>query len=184
MKDFIKNLQDKPYETRLKIMWGTVLFAGILLIAVFIWNIKAVVQNTSGTDLLNPPVDDSAEQTNLNLLSVEKVETRSGRFRIYFNLNNPGEDILNMALIEDITLTINNVQHQPTEIIDRQGQPFVEKILSKTQNFGVLIFPTIIGAKGTLEFDQMYFEKSPDTLFSQKVELDFNKLKTDNPIRN
>ena len=67
---------------------------------------------------------------------------------------------------------------------DRQGQLFVEKVLSNTQNFGILVFDNLEAESATLTFNQMFFEQNPTQILSQKFELDFKKLQQDSNLRN
>ena len=68
----------------------------------------------------------------------------------------------------------------PQQLTDRQGSAFVKKVLSRTQNFGILTFSAINSEEGTLTFDQMFFEKNPQQFFKQILDLEFDKLKNNN----
>ncbi len=184
MNDFIKNLQEKPYATRMKILWGTVGVVAILLVAAFVFNLKSAIKET-GRHSFDPNAKTAGSQeTNLKLATVERVEKQGTTLKIYFNFNNDSTDILNLSKLEDITLKLKSGDVKPDQLTDRQGQAFVQKVLSHTQNFGVLTFNNVTATSGELEFDQMFFEKTPEALFSQTLDLDFNKLNSDNSVRN
>ncbi len=184
MNDFIKNLQEKPYETRMKILWGTVGVVAVVLVAAFIFNLKSAIQQTTGDSFTENDKNTISQETSLKLATVERVEKQGANLKVHFNFNNDSSDILNLPKLEDITLKTKAGDLTPTLMTDRQGQAFVQKVLSHTQNFGVLSFTNVTTDSGELLFDEMFFEKTPEQLFSQTVELDFNKLNSDNPVRN
>src|SRR5258708_14471938 len=146
MTDFIKKLQEKPYEVKLRILWGTVIGAAIVLVVILIFNIKDTLKNVDGKKLidLNTSSGRTAANTNIQYASVERVERTAKVLKIYFNLNNPTNDILNVSKVSDITLAFDGSEVKPQSILNRQGNPFFQKILSHTQNFRVLpLLPTI-----------------------------------------
>ncbi len=185
MKDYIAELQKKPYATRVKILWGTTAAFAVILLAVWSLSLKSTIKNSSGQPLIpqssqNPSVD----QEEANFLTVERTETAGNVLKIYFNLNNQTDDILNVSKITDIELTTEAGTLKPTKMTDRQGASFVQKILSHTQNFGVLTFAATNEKEGTLTFNEMFLEKNPDQLLMQSLELDFSKLNQDSKVRN
>lgn len=185
MRDFIGELQKKPYKTRVKILWGFTIGFGIILIALWSVNLKSTIKNSSGEPLiLNEDSGPELAQDESNFVTVERVEISSSALRIYFNLNNQTDDILNVSKIGNIELTTEQGTINPTRILDRQNQTFVQKVLSHTQNFGVLVFPSVSAGTGKLTFNEMFLEKNPDQLFQQTLELDFSKLNQDSTIRN
>lgn len=184
MNDFIKNLQEKPYETRMKILWGTVGVVAVLLVTAFIFNLKSVIHQTNGGSFTEGAKNPTSQETSLKLATVERVEKQGTNLKIHFNFNNDSSDILNLSKLEDITLKTKAGDLTPTLMTDRQGQAFVQKVLSHTQNFGILSFTNVTADSGELLFDEMFFEKTPQQLFSQALELDFNKLNSDNSVRN
>lgn len=184
MTDFIKNLQDKPYETRVRILWGTVIVLGIILFFAWIFGLKSSLGNIKGSSLIQLDTGSNAVvETNVKFASVEYAEQTNNILKIYFNFNNPTDDILNVSKLDDIVLTVDGKQTRPSKITDRQGNAYVQKILSHTQNFGILTFPTIKTTKATLSFDQMSLEKSPADIFVQNLELNFKQLNKPSNIR-
>ena len=186
MADFIKKLQEKPYEVKVRILWGTVIGAAIILVVILVFNIKSTLQNVDGKKLidLNTPSSQTTKDTEIQYASVERVERTEKVLKIYFNLNNSTDDILNVSKVSDITLTFDGNESKPQSMADRQGSPFVQKILSHTQNFGVLTFAPINANLATLTLDQMYLEKNPSSIFQQKLELDLDKLTETTKVRN
>lgn len=186
MVDFIKKLQEKPYETRLRILWGTVMVAAIALVIIFVFNIKNTLQGVDGKKLID--IDNSSNQANvlseIPYAEVERVERTEKVLKIYFNFKNPTDDIVNISKLTDITLIFDSNTLKPQSMTDRQGNVFVQKILSHTQNFGILIFTPINTNLATLTFDQMTLEKSPSNVFQQKLELNLDELSETTKVRN
>ncbi len=185
MIDLVEKLQKQSYETRVKILWTTAIVIGIILCSLWIFGFKSNIKNLDATNIIKTTASGTQTQfTNTTFATMERIEVLTNSLKLYFNFNNTTDDILNISKLPDITLNIDGQQINPTQIIDRQGQIFVQKILSHTQNFGILIFPSTNAKSGTLTFNQMYFEQNPSDIFAQKLELDLNKLKTANNLRN
>ena len=60
----------------------------------------------------------------------------------------------------------------------------MQKILSRTQNFGILIFDSINGDEGKLILDNLTFEESSATTLKQELDLDFKQLLNPVEVRN
>jgi hypothetical protein len=115
---------------------------------------------------------------------VERIESNdAGAFKIYFNINNPTNDIINFATTDNIKLLVNDAKLNPLRILDRQKKPFVSRILSHTQNFGILYFNPTSADFGTLTFSDLFFEKKPDGLFKEEFNLDFQALNKPEELR-
>jgi hypothetical protein len=183
MSNFLETLQQKPYATRVKILWGTTAVLALVILGIWVISIKTSIKNTPG-NLLVPNLVNGKAQSDSQFISVEGAETTAAGTKIYFNFNNQTDDILNVSTIENIHLTANGETVKPTALNDRQGQPFAKKILSHTQVFGVLTFPQINSPTGTLTFEEMFLEKLPDSYLKQSIDLDLNKLKLDAKLRN
>jgi len=187
MKDFISNLQKKPYETKIRILWGTGIVAGIILVVVWVFSLKNTIQNAGNEPFLPTTASVSGStspQSQTQFVSVERVEKTTSSLKIYFNLNNQTDDILNIPSVDNITLNSSGNTTHPVTILDRQSQPFAQKVLSHTQVFGILAFPATPDTQGTLTFDQMFMERTPDQIFQQQLILDFKKLNQDPKVRN
>ncbi|MBX4186786.1 MAG: hypothetical protein KW802_00820 [Candidatus Doudnabacteria bacterium] len=186
MKDFLTKLQEQPYETRIRILWGTVICTGIVLLVLFVFSIKSTLNGVDGKKLIDLSIasDKQQAQTEIAYASVERVERSNQNLKIYFNFNNPTDDILTIPQLADITLVAEDQTLNPQTITDRQGNVFVQKILSHTQNFGILVFPATTAATGTLNFSQMYLEKNSSNFFQQKLELNLKDLAQPTKVRN
>jgi hypothetical protein len=187
--DFIRNLQKKPYAVRLRILWSTTIIVAVVLLAVWVATIKNGADSLAGQDLFTITQEsDQAEEARAeesDHISVERVETtKAGAFQIFFKIKNSSNDILNFSPLEKITLEINKTNLKPLEILDRQGNPFVRKILSNTENFGTLIFTGVEGKSGTLSFEGLFLEQKPQTLFREILNLDFEELNQIQELRN
>jgi hypothetical protein len=186
MRDFITRLQEKPYESKLKILWGTVFVAAVILVVIFVFNIKNNLKGVNTKSLIQSN-NSTASKTALSdtaYASVERIERTDNLLKIYFNFNNSTDDILSISKLEDIDLSFNNDRIKPKTITDRQGKPFVQKILSHTQNFGILTFDRLNTDDVKLTFDMMFFEKDPSKVFRQDLELNLNELSQPIKVRN
>src|SRR6185436_4150448 len=148
---WIEKLQAKPYATRLRILWGTVIVVGIVLIVAFVYNIKNTVTGIDAKDIIHVDQENSTPGSETNFVTIERVEQTEKVLMIYFNFNNTTNDILNISGLSDITLTSGTTQSHPTKLTDRQGDTFVQKVLSHTQNFGILTFPEVSNQKAVLK---------------------------------
>src|SRR5258708_12692670 len=144
MTDFIKKLQEKPYEVKLRIRWGNVIGAAIVLVVILIFNIKDTLKNVDGKKLidLNTSSGRTAANTKIQYASVERGERTAKVLKIYFNLNNPTNDILNVSKVSNITLAFDISEVKPQSIFDRQGNPFVSNKFFQTPTSLVLTLPT------------------------------------------
>lgn len=179
---FIANLQNKPYESRVKILWSTVVAIGILLFIIWVMSLKSTINGSIGGT--NESTSQDLKVANeISLGEVEWVESTANNLKIYFNFNNSTSDILNFSKPSEITLTLNGNQLHPSKILNRQGQPFVQKILSHTQQFGILVFPAVKDNTAVLEFSQMTFDQKSDQALSQKINLDLKALNNKDNLR-
>jgi hypothetical protein len=184
IQDFVTKLQNLPYQSRVKILWGTVGVMAVLLIVLWVINLKSSIggEEQSGTDSGQNTAENI--QNDVSYASVEWVESSSTNFKIFFNFNNTTDDILNVSSLSDIELNYNDSKINPTKILDRQGSAFVEKVLSHTQKFGVLVFPPLTAQKGELTFNQMFFDQKQSDFLTQTLKLDFKELKETDKLRN
>jgi len=182
LRELIPNLQRKSYRTRLNILWGTVAVLAVILMAVWVTTIQSEIinMNTSGSKDNAP----KQEQPNSSFIKVERIESNdAGAFKIYFNINNPTNDIINFSTADNIKLLVNDAKLTPLRILDRQKKTFVSRILSHTQNFGILYFNPTSADFGTLTFSDLFFEKKPDSLFKEEFNLDFQALNKPEQLR-
>lgn len=181
LEELITSLQKKPYHTRVRILWGTIAVVALVLFTLWIISIKSSITGLDTQGLVKSVNTTAATQ--VSFASVERAEAGSS-IKLYFNFDNPSDDILNIPILSNITLTVKGKSMNPTQITDRQGKPFVQKVLSHEQNFGILVFPTAGADSAELTFNQMFFERSPEQILSQKIELDLKKLQKTNNLRN
>jgi hypothetical protein len=185
MKNFLNELQNKPYETRVRILWVTV---GVIAVAIFIIWVMSVKSDISKLDTKNlltiPTQSTNSNQTAVNYVNIERAEVAGQNLKLYFNFNNTTDDILNISKLTDITFNIDNQQINPTQILDRQGQTFVQKVLSHKQDFGILVFLNPHATTGTISFNQMFFEQTPDQKLTQTINIDLKQLEQLTKLRN
>lgn len=184
LTELISNLQKKPYQTRLRILWTTVAVVGLFLMVIWIATIRSEVAGLNlKNDILSLTEKKQAEE-NSNFIKIERIESAdTGAFKIFFSVNNPTDDILNFAAVENIKLTVNNTPISPLRILDRQKKSFVLKILSHTQNFGILYFNPPNDEAGQLTFSDLFFEKKPEQLFKENFDLVFQELNKPEELR-
>jgi len=184
MNKFLNSLQNKPYETRIKILWGTTIVIGVLIIVVWATTIKGTFKN-NGPITIAPVVNQSrGNQTEIGLIKIERAEKTGESLKIYFNLYNDTDDILTFSKAENIILKTNDSSVPATSALDRQGLPLVQKILSRTQIFGTLLFNTATDPNPELSFNGMFFEKEPDLTLKQTFQLDIPSLEKTTEVRN
>ncbi len=161
---------------------------GVILIVVWVLNLKSTFNSVDPKSLIG--TSSGATTTNNSVLTkvsyaqVERIEQTSLTFKIYFNVNNTTDDILNFSTLTDITLQVDGQTYAPKQLLDRQGTPFAQKILSHTQDFGILVFGPIAGDRGTLTLDNMSFETANNSTFKQELNLNFSDLKNSLKLRN
>jgi hypothetical protein len=178
----IERLQKLPYNTRLKILWISFIVAAIGLVFLISSSIKNSIKNNSG-DLIKLDKVSPLPETTTAFASVERVEQTDKNLKIYFNLNNTTNDILNVSKLSDIKLRVDDSSTAATELTDRQGKPFVQKILSQTQDFGILTFPKTEADEAELIFSGLFFESNTSNIFQQTLKLDLEKLNDATNVR-
>ncbi|MBI2607324.1 MAG: hypothetical protein HYW51_00685 [Candidatus Doudnabacteria bacterium] len=191
LNSFIRNLQNKPYGARIRILWTTTIIIGIVLVAVWLATLKNNISNLGGENILgdNPLPDnnflaDQGNQAQNNYITAERTGlTPAGASEIFFKVNNPTQDILNFSPLDQIELKVGQTILTPLKLTNRQGQTFVKKILSNTENFGTLTFQQIEADNGTLIFDNLFFEQAPTNIFKETLELDFKNLSKTQELR-
>src|SRR5688572_1354024 len=130
LSEYIASLQQKPLHIRMRILWGTTLVFGVLLVALWGMTLKAELNHISGNKTDEEPV----LKTAVKYILVERVQSQDDTLTLYFRVSNPTNDILNFSKIKDIRLSVNGTALEPSKFTDRQGQNFVQKILSRSEN--------------------------------------------------
>lgn len=180
LSDYIAELQQKPLHIRMRVLWATTAVVAVLLVALWGITLKSELNHLGG----NTPAPQPIPQTAVKYIFVERAETTKNSFLLYFRINNDTSDILNFSKLTDIKLTANGNSINPSKITDRQGQNFVQKILSHSENFGIMIFPLNSAADGSIVFDNLYFESHPETSFKETLNLNFEELNKPQELRN
>lgn len=181
LNNFIKNLQQKPYTTRLRILWTVVGITAVILIIVWSTSLKSTLNISKTEDGNKKPVEVVVKN---QYLEIERAETTGDLVTIYFKVSNPSSDILNFSPLDSIKLVADDHELKPIKMLDRQSNPFVQKILSKTENFGSLQFSTKTFNTGTLTFGELFFESQPQNIFEEQVEFDLTKILKNQEVRN
>jgi hypothetical protein len=178
LQQYINELQNKPLNVRLRILWSTTAAVAVILIAVWAVTIKSELA-------INPEVlaENANPESTMEYIEIERAEFTGTLLNLYFKASNDTTDILNFSKPESIELTANGQTINPVKIVDRQGRTFVQKILSNSENYGILIFNIADAGEGEIVFDDLYFESRPEGIFKETAELDFDKLKKEQEIR-
>lgn len=156
----------------MKILWGVTIVCGVILVGVWMVSLKSELAKISYDATAAQDTPESATKH----ITIERAEFKNGTVNVYFMVNNDTNDILNFSKKEDIRLSVNGQSMSPENITDRIDKPFVQKILSKTQKGGILVFKLEKTKSATLIFDKMFFENNAETIFKETFELDFEKL--------
>ena len=177
LSHYIQQIQKLPYRSRVKILWGTTVSIAIILVLVWVATIKLSIKPIN-TDALQI----KSQQTE-RYIKVERLELANGTTQIFFSIKNTTDKILSFSRAEDIILNIGDTGLKPTRILTRQNKPFVQKILSNNEEFGILVFGELEPDEATITFSNLYFENTPETVFEEAVEVDLGKLPNEQPIR-
>ncbi|MBX4205091.1 MAG: hypothetical protein KW788_02810 [Candidatus Doudnabacteria bacterium] len=165
LQDFITNLQNKPDHIKNRIFWSTSTIAAVFVVSVWFINFKHQVQNISGGSVLNLG-SQTSNAAAPHYTKIDRTEIKNGKLLIFFTVINDTSDILNFSAASDIKLNGT----APSQITDRQGLAFVKKVLSHTENQGTLSFDDTSAKSGSVTFDNLYFEQSPDVIFSETIQ--------------
>jgi hypothetical protein len=167
-------LRSLPLETRTRVMWLIVTILVIGVGSVWVSSLKGRLGDVS-TDLVVTP-DSGSVLSASTYVTVEAMDKKDGKLYLYFKINNDTSDILSFSSREQITLSYKNKTVYPESMSDRQNQPFVKKVLSRTTNYGVMVFPDPDTQEAEMTFDAMYFEQRPEYTFKESSKIDFDKL--------
>ncbi len=173
--------QSLPYGTRVKMFWAIFILVAVGLTYLIIQSIKSTIINAGGN--LTKIENTKSEQSPIDFASVERVEISDTGLKIYFNFYNPTSDILNISKLADIRLRTGNITMNAQKVTDRQGKTFVQKVLSRTQNFGIVYFPNPETSEADLIFDDMSLERNFTSLFQQTIKLKFDELNKPSNVR-
>ncbi|MBI4363488.1 MAG: hypothetical protein HY545_01415 [Candidatus Doudnabacteria bacterium] len=181
LRRFLTQIQNKPYETRVKILWLTTLIAGVLLAGIWLMELKSTIIAPSRQE---QQTENNNTQIAQKYISVERTEVSGETTKLFFSVNNDTGDILNFSTINDVHLNFDQSGIKPAKLLTRQDKPFVAKILSHTQEFGILVFTGSLSDIGELTFDQLFFESHPENIFKETISLDFDELMKAQELRN
>lgn len=179
---YLKKIQQQPYRTRVRILWGTTMTVGLVLVIIWFFSVKQEVSRIDNTDLLGIQENEPPAQE-AKYVKAERIEQTSTSLKILFSVNNSSNDILNFSSDSEVSLVVNGSSTNPVRILDRQNKGFVQKVLSKTENFGTLIFPKIDFSQAELIFEDLHFENEPDKIFKESLPLNFTELNKEQELR-
>jgi hypothetical protein len=175
MNDFIHYLQTRPDHTKRTIIVGV---SALMIMGMgTLW-----AQSLQRQFAMQDQQAEGGEVAGSILVSehrirIEGKEEKNGKTLIYFRLTNETSDIINFSSNGKITFQSGNEYVSPEKVTDRQGQEFVKKVLSKSTEYGVLVFPGLDEARGTLTFDGLYFEQDPTKVFMEQHRIDLDQLR-------
>ncbi|MBI2355987.1 MAG: hypothetical protein HYV13_02180 [Candidatus Doudnabacteria bacterium] len=180
--NLIAKIQQKPYKVRMRMLWGATAAVALILMVIWFFSVKKAVTNIDSQDLLNINRNEIPVQE-AKYVKVERIEESNNSLKIFFSVNNPETDILSFSSSTEVELTTNKLTLNPVQIQDRQNKMFVQKILSKTENFGILVFSKVDSDSIKLVFKDLYFESRPDKIFSESISLNVDELKMKQELR-
>jgi hypothetical protein len=175
MNEDLDTVQKLSYKTRVRIVWLTFIVVAVGLVFLIVQSIQGTIEN-AGDNLVTIQPSSNQPQSQIKYVAVERIERTDKLLKIYFNLNNPSTDIVNFSKLTDVRLRVENTTYNPQQITDRQGGVFVQKVLSRTQNFGILYFTPIQTDVAELSFTNLSLEKDPSNLVQQTLQLQFSEL--------
>lgn len=173
LPDLIKKIQDQPLHIRNRILFVSVGMVGAAVIAVWAVTFK---QDLKQLSVASVTTTTQTQESAPHYLSVSAKDSSDGKLLLYFSINNDTADILNFPQASDISLTIYGKKYNPDKITDRTGNEFIKKSLSHSQAFGILSFSGVPNGSGEITFNNLYFEQSPGSLFSETLPLNIAKL--------
>ncbi|HYE22660.1 MAG TPA: hypothetical protein VD998_03675 [Verrucomicrobiae bacterium] len=177
MRFSLKALQEQPEDVRVKIMWTVTAIIGVAILAVWLVSTKNQIQNTDTSDLsFLTGVLKNETTTDNQYINAEWIERSNGKLKVYFKVNNPTNSILNFSKSIDVSLKIGDQTQVAEELKNRQESQFVQKILSNSTEYGVVVFTDIPGDRGEITFGQLFFENQEQTIFTQKADLNLKEL--------
>jgi hypothetical protein len=181
MNSILNYLRSRSPEAKNRILTATVLVTIIIL--GFFW-INGIKNNLGGLDSEDLLPQNRAEASNTNYVQIEAIEDKNDKTYIYFKVSNNSSDILGFPEVGGITLNKNDKNVVAEQLINRQDQIFVKKILSNTTEFGALVFSKFEHTgKGTIYFDGLYFEQTKNKPFMEAKEINFKELKPIQELR-
>ncbi len=178
LNKIVSYLQTRSYQTKGRILAAAIAVTMIGLGTVWINNLKHKFADISTPDLNLSSLQPGQVLGASNFITLEATEVREGKRYIYFKVENNTDEILNFPSKDKISLKVGNQTLEPEAVQTRQQQPFVVKVLNKTTNFGVMVFPEFKEDKGELTIRELNLEQKNE--FSQQtIKIDFDKL---NPL--
>jgi hypothetical protein len=177
---FLERLQGLSRAAKSRIVFSVATLALIGLGALWANDVK---NNLIGIDKNSFLPANGTVLSATNYVTIESYEERGDKRYIYFKVQNNTSKILNFSKQEKVNLEIDHQTIAPDTITDRQQSVFANKILSNSVIYGTLIFSEFEGSKGTIVFDEMFFEDEPNSLFRESIEVDFKKLKPVEELR-
>jgi len=194
LQQFIRSLQHRPYEQRVRFLWVGSIISACILILVWVGLSKLSARGGSWTDnklfhaisqqlnlakekfpnltaTKNPATPEAAAglPENFQVVQIRSFSQNKIQHQLVINFiaSNPTEDIMTFlnAGRSNIYLQDGEARLQPTSI--KAGDlPYPSKILSQTSYPGQAVFPLPEDPQVTLIIEGMIMQDHPDILFS------------------
>lgn len=172
----LEYLRSRSDRTKTKIAAVAIVLTVIILGGIWMATISNSLGGFGADDL---SIDTSTPNpvSDTQHVIVEAADTKNGKTYIYFKLENPNDDILNLPKADGISIQVGNRIYNADAITNRQNQPFPVKALNQTTNYGIVTFPEFnLKGNATMTFDNMSFEHSNQSIFKEHIDVDLSKL--------
>lgn len=202
-RDFIRGLQAKPYRTRVKIFWLTVLLAAVLLVAVWILLVSLINRSntanekSSGGGLFGYVAEefnkareriftfsdskpqgaesDIAQAVEINMKSFT-TDPDTQILTVYFEVKNNSPEILNFVETgaKNFQLNDGTATRPARAVLTTKYESFPKRILGNTTAVGQIVFSHPENKSFKLEISQLYFLDKPEEKFSKSLAFDLD----------
>ncbi|PIR97257.1 MAG: hypothetical protein COT91_02355 [Candidatus Doudnabacteria bacterium CG10_big_fil_rev_8_21_14_0_10_41_10] len=203
IKKFIEQLQNQPYEKRVRILWVSS-FIAILVVGVTWIGLSAIqskINEKENKSQIFSEIEKNLEvakikfdklgedlQQQISQLQIPDdpqiitlvnytLSINKDKLVIEFIANNPSLDILNFLQdnYQNVKLTSGLTKYIPEQILTKEPEnPYPKKILSNESIYGYMIFEAPLDPELSLDVTNMYFDNLPDNRFSDNLKFNLN----------
>jgi hypothetical protein len=171
----INFLQQLPIKARMRILWVSVAIIAVALIFIWINSLTNMVGKFNLSEITN--LGPEAQKTEVSqYVTVESFEKYGNKIALYFRVANNTNNILSFSRPGDVTIVTDKKSQKVISMKKRQGTEFAKKVLSNTEEFGILEFDDPDTDNFKLSFDNLFFENDPEKLLTEIVAINLKGL--------